>query len=202
MASVHHRRRTTDEVVEIAGLLDGAQHHGQQPDGDAAGGPVPAIGRPAEHLGDLEIDVAAQLRELVAEQEVGGSAGHHDEPVGPGVAAVCGGPDHAHHGGQPDPAGQQHEAGARAVVAGERAVRPVNPHWAAGGELPHRAGEVTGVPDRELGRLVVCARGDRERVFLGGRPSGRAGSRRTGPARTPRTRRGRRPSAAAPAPGC
>src|SRR4051794_12171649 len=36
-----------------------------------------------------------------------------------------------------------------------------------GGELPPRAREVTGVPDRELSRLVVRARGDREGVFLG-----------------------------------
>jgi hypothetical protein len=89
------------------------------------------VGAP-QHLGDLEVEILAQPAELVAEQQVLVVAGDDDEPVRSGITAVGRSPHHAHHRGDADAAGDHDDALDGRDVAGERAVRAVDPDRLAG----------------------------------------------------------------------
>jgi len=60
-------------------------------------------------------------------------------------------PQHAHHRGDADPAGDHHQPGGAPQVESERAVRTVDPHRATRPQQPKLAGEIATVADGELG---------------------------------------------------
>ncbi len=161
-----HRRRPAQEVVVRPRAL--RQAPVQQRRVDAAALAKPVLRRLLEYVDHRQVQPAAQLFDLVAQDQVVPGARAQQQPVRPPVAAVGQRPQDAQHRRHPHPAGDQHESRRRVQpLHGEPAVGPVEEHPPPRPQPAQQLAEVAQRLDREL--LAVRGlrgRGDRERVLL------------------------------------
>ena len=129
---VDHGGGSAEEEVDGLRLFGAAEHERQQSEPEVAVVALPVVGGAAHDLGDHQVEAGPQETELLAEEQVLGAGRDHDQAVGPPVAAVGRGAQHAHHRGDAHAARDQDETGAPADVAGERAVRAVHPDGGSG----------------------------------------------------------------------